>query len=99
DILSSVPVSAFERDVDTLLDRLSGPTRRLVMFDLPLLPLQNGYGRALRAAASRRGIVLIPRWVLAKAIAGDGNSIDGLHLSPRGHAGLAAQVSRVIDVE
>jgi acyl-CoA thioesterase I len=99
DVLSGVPVSAFERDLDALLDRLASPGRQLLMFDLPLLPLQNRYGGVLRAAAARRGAVLIPRWVLAEAIGGSGNTIDGLHLSARGHAGLAAQVSRMINTE
>ncbi|MFN8092522.1 MAG: SGNH/GDSL hydrolase family protein [Vicinamibacteria bacterium] len=96
DILGGVAPAEFARDLRNLLERVSAPDRTLVMFELPLLPLQNAYGRAQRELASEFGVRLLPRRVLASAVAGPGHTIDGLHLSRAGHACLANEVSKAL---
>lgn len=79
----------FERDLDAVVSTAAARGRRVVMFELPALPGGNGYVAAQRRVAGRYGVVLIPRWRLALALAGGGATSDGLHLSPAGQAAVA----------
>ena len=63
------------------------------MFELPLLPGRWAYGAAQRRIASRHGIVLIPRRVLAGILLDPANTSDGLHLTQQGHEKLAGAVA------
>jgi lysophospholipase L1-like esterase len=92
DILGGTRPDRFERDLRSLLSPLAAPDRRVVMLELPLLPFQNGYGRAQRRLCHQFGVRLLPRSLLAGALALPGHTTDGLHLSPEGHAWLAAHV-------
>jgi acyl-CoA thioesterase-1 len=95
DLLGDATPAQFERDLRSLLSRLATGDRRVLMFELPLLPFQNRFGRIQRDVCSQYGVTLLPRSVLAGAIALPGHSIDGLHLSPRGHLWLCERVSKL----
>lgn len=89
----------YERDMDALLQATAAPNRRLVMFEIPLLPFGNGYGLAQRRLAAKYGVPLIPKHVLAGIITTDGATVDGLHLSPTGHRRLAESVFSILRFE
>jgi acyl-CoA thioesterase-1 len=93
DLLGGRSPDQFETDLRRLLAEVSGTGRRVVMFELPLLPLQNRYGRIQRGVCSEHAVILLPRSMLAGAIALPGHASDGLHLSSRGHQWLAARVA------
>jgi acyl-CoA thioesterase-1 len=97
DVLSGVGPERFEVELRSLLALLVTRDRRVLMFELPLLPSQYSYGRVQRNAAREYGVGLIPRRVLAGAVALPGHTSDGLHLSARGHAWLAARVAEAWD--
>lgn len=93
DILTGTTPGQFSADLSSLLAALAGRDRRVLMFELPLLPFQNSYGRIQRQVCRDSGVALIPRSVLAAALTRTGHTSDGLHLSLEGHAWLAAEVS------
>jgi len=62
------------------------------MFELPFLSLQGRYARVQRAPCHEFGVSLVPRNILAGAIASPGHTLDGLHLTPAGHRWLATRV-------
>jgi acyl-CoA thioesterase-1 len=95
DILDGMPVAEFENGLESLVVMAGGEKRRVMMFELPLLPFGNGYGRAQRRVAARHGVVLAPRWMLARVLTDPGATTDGLHLSAAGHVALADAVCRV----
>jgi hypothetical protein len=66
------------------------------MFELPLFPLKNGYGVAQRTVARRYNAILIPRHVLARAVAFPEHRTDDLHLSPQGHEWLAQKMETIL---
>jgi lysophospholipase L1-like esterase len=92
DLLGGTDPDAFARDLRSLLRAVAVGERRVVMFELPLLPFQNGYGRIQRRVCAEHGVDLLPRSLLAGAIALPGNARDGLHLSQQGHEWLADRV-------
>ncbi len=94
DLLSGARREPFAADLGRLLRAVVAPGREVLMFELPLLPLQNRYGRIQRQAAGEFGVRLIARRVLAGAVTLPGNTSDGLHLSPTGHLWLADRVAR-----
>ena len=55
------------------------------MFELPLPPLSAGFGMAQRRQAGRHGARLIPKRLFAQILSTQGATVDGIHLSNRGH--------------
>jgi acyl-CoA thioesterase-1 len=92
DLLGSTPTGRFERDLDLLLGRVCAPGRVVLMFELPLPPLCNGYGLAQRRLAARYSVGLIPRRALAGLLAAGGATVDSVHLTPEGHERMAEVV-------
>jgi acyl-CoA thioesterase-1 len=92
DLLGGVTAEAFAESLRRLLRQLVGEGRSLVMFELPLLPLQNRYGQVQRQVGTEFGVRLIPRRILAGAVTLPGHTTDGLHLSTTGHRWLAEKL-------
>jgi acyl-CoA thioesterase-1 len=95
DVLGGSTPQQFESDLRMLLDAVVRKGRLVLMFELPLLPGQSSYGRIQRDAAREHGVGLIPRRVLAGAVALRGHTQDGLHLTAAGHAWMAARVAEI----
>jgi acyl-CoA thioesterase I len=96
DLLSGVPVGQFARDLEALLASLRQPGRTILMMELPLFPLQSGFGRAQRALARRFDVHLIPKRYLAHVLGTRGATVDGLHLSESGTRMMADTVSSIL---
>ena len=96
DLLGSTTAAGFARSLDGLLARLERPHRQVVMLELPLPPFFHEYGRIQRRLAARHGVALVPKRRFLSVLAGDGATLDGLHLSPTGHARMAAQMWDVL---
>jgi len=97
DLLGETTSAQFERDLNQLLSQIRAPGRTLVMFELPLPPLCNEYGRIQRRLAARYGVRLIPKRVFISVLAGGGATLDSIHLSEAGHQQMADSVWAVID--
>jgi len=69
------------------------------MFELPLLPFHSGYGEAQRHLARKHHVILIPKKCLASVIGRNGNTLDGLHLSQKGHDALAHAVAGMLSLQ
>lgn len=98
DLLGGTPGHVFENDLRRLLETLSGDSRRLVMFELPLPPFFNKYGRIQRRLASEFDVALIPKRILSDVIGSARGTLDGLHLSDDGHRQIAETVRRVVNL-
>jgi acyl-CoA thioesterase-1 len=96
DLLGSTTAHDFEGDLDALLTQVSGPGRVVVMFELPLLPFANEFGRVQRRLAHRHGVALIPKRVFAAVLTADGATVDSIHLSREGQELMAATVWSLI---
>lgn len=92
DLLGGTTADQFATDLETLLDQLQHPERKLIMLELPLPPFYNKYGRIQRELARRFDVLLIPRREFAKVIFTRGNTLDGLHLSEQGHREMAETI-------
>jgi acyl-CoA thioesterase I len=97
DLLGEASPARFDTDLRALLAAVVSEDRHVLMFELPLLPLQNSFGRIQRNACEHYGVALLPRSILAGAVTLPGNVSDGLHLTPKGHAWLARRVSALWD--
>jgi len=106
-LLEDGSTGQFERDLDALLLKVCGSARSLeftaspshrtvVMFELPLPPLCNEYGRIQRRLADRYGVRLIPKRVFISVLAGGGATLDSIHLSEDGHRKMAQEVWAII---
>jgi acyl-CoA thioesterase-1 len=94
DLLGHTDSRTFYRQLDMLLLKLKSRNSQIIMFELPLLPFWNAYGRDQRVLAEKYGVTLIPKSCLAGIFGAKGNTVDGLHLTQKGHNELARAVNR-----
>ncbi len=89
DVLGSTTSAKFAFDLEALLDHLEAPDRQVVMFELPLPPFCNEFGRIQRTVAAKHNVVLVPKRVFLSVIAGSDSTLDSIHLSQSGHQFMA----------
>jgi acyl-CoA thioesterase-1 len=98
DLLGHTDSRAFYGQLDKLLGKLKKGNHRIIMFELPLLPFWNVFGRDQRVLAEKYGVTLIPKSYLAGVFGSKGATLDGLHLSQKGHNTLAKSVYGLLKV-
>jgi acyl-CoA thioesterase-1 len=96
DLLGSTSSAQFARDLDALLTHICTPGRQVIMFELPLPPFHNEYGRMQRTLAKKHNVSLVPKLVLLLVLAEGDATLDTIHLSESGHKRMAACVGRIV---
>ena len=96
DILGATSATEFERSLDELLGYLATSERQILMFELPLIPFHNHWGRIQRRMAVKHRIHLIPKWQLASVFAGSESTLDSIHLSQLGHERMLRIVTDIL---
>jgi len=96
DLLGRTSAKKFAEDLERLLAALRKRGPAVLMFELPLFPLRGDYGRAQRRLAARFEVKLIPKRLFARILTREGFTLDGLHLSSRGHRAMAAMVWEIV---
>ena len=99
DLLDRKGASIFEAHLDKLVSALRADGHDVAMFELPLFPFQNAYGRAQRAVAKRHAVALIPRRHFARVLGMKDGTLDGLHLTQKGHDEMARRVAALLQIE
>jgi acyl-CoA thioesterase I len=97
DLLGSTPLADYEERLDRLLAHVCGAGRIVVMFELPLPPLCNEWGRVQRRLAAQYGVKLVPMRLFVAVLTPDGATVDGIHLTQYGHEMMAQAVGRVLE--
>ena len=92
DLVQGTDPAAFREALEATIESVRDSSRVLVMFELPLPPFKNAYGRIQREAAARYDIALIPKRVTKRVLAQDGGSMKELTLSAEGHRRMADAV-------
>jgi acyl-CoA thioesterase-1 len=96
DLLDSTPTKDFRAGLDRILSAVAGPSRTVVMLELPLLPFKNDYGRIQRDLAPAHHVILIPKRFFVDVLTSKGATVDLAHLSPAGHRLMAERVWSII---
>ena len=96
DLLGGTNRQVFGRQLDELLAKLRSGGHQVVMFELPLPPFANAFGRAQRRSARRYEATLIPKRCMAAVFGMKDSTIDGLHLSQAGHDALADRIEQML---
>ncbi len=99
DLFGDKTSSAFEHDLDRLLTAVRQQGHRIAMFELPLPPAYSGFGLAQRQLAGKHSVTLIPKRNMARIFGTRGATVDGLHLSAKGHQLMASQVERLLKIK
>jgi acyl-CoA thioesterase-1 len=97
DLLGGTTASDFESDLDGLLTALRAPDRQLIMFEMPLPPFRHEYGYIQRRLARKHQVALVPKRVFLHILAGEGSTLDSIHLSQAGHERMAECVWRLTE--
>jgi lysophospholipase L1-like esterase len=92
DLLGSTRASDYAQGLERLLASLRADGHQVVMFEIPLVPFCNGFGRVQRVLAGRYEAQLIPKRILTRVMGMPGATSDGLHLSAKGHRALAQSI-------
>ena len=96
DLFGKSTSAEFARDLDGLLAYVSAPGRQVVMFELPLPPFYNEFGRIQRSLARKHGVSLVPKWVFLSVLAPKDSTVDTIHLTQAGHDRMAATVWNIV---
>ena len=96
DLLDRKGAATFETHLDQLVSVLRANGHDVAMFELPLFPFQNAYGRAQRAVAKRHAVALISRRHFARVLGMENGTLDGLHLTQKGHDEMARRVASLL---
>jgi acyl-CoA thioesterase I len=96
DLFGETNTADFERDLDQLLTVVARPDNAVIMLELPLPPLYNGYGAVQRRLSAKHHVTLIPKRNFAEVIADPGNRVDGIHLSAAGQHKMSDMIWRLI---
>ena len=99
DLLGGSTSKQFRMGLDRILKQLHENHHRLLMFELPLFPLKNEYGKVQRDLAKQYGVTLIPKRYFAKILGTEGATSDGLHLSTSGQSLFANMVARILVIK
>ncbi len=92
DLLGRTSAGAFAEGLEKLLAMVNKDGRRLVMFELPLLPFSNRFGEAQRRLAKQYDVILLPKRYMTSVFGAPGATLDGLHLSQAGHELMAENI-------
>jgi acyl-CoA thioesterase-1 len=96
DLLGSTSAAKYEEGLERLLKRVCVPGRTVVIFELPLPPLGNEFGRIQRRLAAQYGVTVIPKRIFIGVLTTHGATVDGVHLSKRGHERMAEVVRELV---
>ena len=96
DLLGAVSSADFERGLERLLAQVCRDDNRVVMLELPLPPLYNGYGEVQRRLSRQHQVLLIPKGYFASVLSAAGDRVDGVHLSASGHKKMSDMIWRRI---
>jgi acyl-CoA thioesterase-1 len=96
DLLGDTTSRQFETGMRELLTEVCRPGRVVAMFELPLLPFCNEFGRIQRDCAKSFGVILIPKRYTTEVLGHPHATLDGLHLSRIGHDKMASLLKDMI---
>ncbi|QDT65869.1 SGNH/GDSL hydrolase family protein [Calycomorphotria hydatis] len=99
DLLGIGSPEQFYSSLNQLLEKCTRYDRHTLMFELPLPPFCNEYGRIQRRLAVRHNVQLIPKARFAEVLRSGGATIDSIHLSDVGHQSMAKLVCGLIEVK
>ena len=63
------------------------------MLELPIIPGRWAYGGIQRRLADKHRVTLIPKRLLAGVIFETENTLDGIHLSAKGHRAMVEELA------
>ncbi len=92
DMLGRGSARAFHADLESLVLAVRAGGGRPFLIEFPVLPIREGFGRAMRDVAVRQAVPLLHRRYLAAVLQAPGATVDGLHLSGSGHRDMARTV-------
>jgi acyl-CoA thioesterase-1 len=96
DLFAPTPPKEFKASLEQILSSVTIPARTVIMLELPLLPLQNEYGRIQRSLARKYDVILMPKRFLVDVLSSKGATVDLAHLSQEGHKLMAERVWSII---
>jgi len=96
DLLGHTDSKNFYIQLDQLLGKLAAENSQIVVFELPLFPFCNAFGKAQRNLAKKYNVILIPKHYLTDVFGLKGGTVDGLHLSQKGHDALANSINSLL---
>lgn len=96
DMLSGTESSLFRSRLDLLISSLHKNGHQVLILELPLFPFQNTYGEAQRSIAKKYQSSLLPKRYFTRVLGIQKGTLDGLHLSQKGHDEMARIIGGVI---
>ncbi len=95
DMFGGIKATDFQDQLNQLISSLHTDGHQILMVELPLYPFKNNIGASQRSIAARYNASLLPKRCLTRVLAGQEATLDGLHLSEKGHNVMADIIAQV----
>ena len=99
DLLGGADAATFASRLETLISSLCSNGHQVLVVELPLFPFQNAFGKAQRNVTKKHNAAMLPKRCFAKVLGTRDGTLDGLHLSQKGHNAMAKVIAAVIQEE
>jgi len=96
DILNVVRPNLFRQNMTAMIQSLKPKTKRILWFELPLIPSKGEYGRIQRSLSREMGITLIPKRYLVDVLQAPDTTSDTIHLTSQGHERMAKMMAELM---
>lgn len=97
DLFKGTSIGKFHSNLDCLLMDAKVKTPIVMMLELPLPFTKISFGHSQRKLAEKHHVFLVPKYHFGNVLAGSESTVDGLHLSNKGHRKMAKMIMQQIN--
>lgn len=97
DVNCKLPIKIFSEHLEALLKMLVKSGRLIIMFEIPVSPMDIVYSKIQRDLCEKYHIKLLPKYIVSSLLHDRKSSPDGIYLNESGHLKIADEILKVIN--
>lgn len=99
DVSSKLPVKVFSEHLEALLKVLVKSGRLIIMFEIPVSPMNITYSKIQRDLCEKYHAKLLPKYIVSSLLYDRESSPDGIYLNETGHQKIADAILKIVNVK
>ena len=99
EIISKLPVKVFSEQLEALMKVLVKSGRLIIMFEIPVSPINIVYSKIQRDLCEKYHVKLLPKYIVSSLLYDTESSPDGIYLNENGHLKIADVILKIINVK
>ena len=99
DVMSGLPLKVFSEHLEALLKVLVKSGRLIIMFEIPVSPLNITYSKLQRDLCEKYHVRLLPKYIISSLLHDSESSPDGIYLNENGQRKIADEILKITGVK